>query len=536
MNLSMPVALPELLAHMPNGLVVLDQHGVVMAHNDAALLLLATPQHDWDGREFLDVIAGSPLEIDLRMLLAPPAAAAMRDLICQRAGGARVIELQLSPLHADDTHDGALLVVRDRTDRIQLEQLRAQRAAEISVLSQLARVANAARTTDALLHTIICELARIAPAVRVVFSLLQTDGTPLRLVSNEQLCDAPTLESQALIDYDSTWLQHILRANRPCIISVADAWLARTPIQAYLQQAGMRTVLAAPLATSAAPLGAMFVGHVDQRTMGPNEVQLFMSIGELIAEALDRTRHAEEALRARSMALATVGHELRAPLGSIIGFIELLEDGVFGELPAQIHEPLALMRYSGLALLRLINDLRDFSKIEADYQPIALESVDLATVIRDVVGALQPQLKKRGLAVQVAIAPALPLVYANSARLAQVLTNLLSNAIKFTDHGSITVRALADGERVRFSVADTGIGIAPQQQHIVFQEFRQIDNEHTRRYSGSGLGLAISRKLMQRMGGTLTMESTLGVGSTFYGEVSIVRKSPRETGQSGAST
>jgi signal transduction histidine kinase len=179
-----------------------------------------------------------------------------------------------------------------------------------------------------------------------------------------------------------------------------------------------------------------------------------------------------------------------------------------------------------VALLQLTNDILDFSKIEAGYLAIDLESVDLATVIRDVVGALQPQIRERGLALTLAIPPDLPQVQANSARLAQVLTNVLANAIKLTERGSIVVRAIDNGERVQFSVADSGVGIGPEQQRK--REFGQFENEHARRYGGSGLGLAISQQLMRLMGGTLTVESTPGVGSTFYGEVPIVPKSLRE--------
>jgi signal transduction histidine kinase len=531
MNLPMPIALPELLAHMPDGLVVLDQRGGVMAYNDAASHLLATPQHDWNGREFLDVIAGSPLEIDLRALLAPPIAAATCHLIYERADGMRAVELRLRPLYADNPGAGALLVVRDRTDRARLEQAREQRARELSALNRIARAANNARETDELLRTITRELVRVLPSARIVIGLLQPDGTTLRLVVDEPLRTASTLEGHAVTEYDVTQLQHILRAGQPRVISVADPELARTPAQAILQHEGVLTVLVVPLASLAAPLGAMFVGHADQRTIAPNEVQLFASIGELVSEAIARTRHAEEveeASRAKSTLLATVSHELRTPLSSIVGFIDLLEQGIFGELPEQVHEPLARMRHSSLALLRLINDILDFSKMAAGYLTIDLEPVDLARVIRDVVGALQPQILEHGLTVTVAIAPDLPQVQANSARLAQVLTNLIANAIKFTERGTITVRAMDDGERVRFSVADTGIGIAPEQQRILFQEFRQIEDEHTRRHSGTGLGLVISQQLMQLMGGTLTMESTPGLGSTFYGEVPIVAKSLHE--------
>jgi signal transduction histidine kinase len=531
MNLPMPIALPELLAHMPDGLLVLDHRGAVVACNDAAIDLLATPLRDWNGREFLDVIAGSPLEIDLRALLAPPIAAATRQLIYERADGMRAVELRLRPLYADDPGAGALLVVRDRTDRARLEQAREQRVRELSALNRLARVANIALGTDELLHTITRELVRVLPSARMVIGLLQPDGTTLRLVADEPLRTTATLEGHAVTEYDVTQLQHILRAGRPRVISAADPELARTLARAILQHEGVRTVLVVPLASLAAPLGALFVGYTGQRTIAPNEVQLFASVGELVSEAIDRARHAEEvreASRDKSTLLATVSHELRTPLSSIVGFIEMLEQGFFGELPERMHEPLARMRHSSSALLRLTNDILDFSKMAAGHLTIDLEPVDLAPLIRDVVGALQPQIQERGLALTVAIAPDLPQVQANSARLAQVLTNLIANAIKFTERGSITVRAMDDGERVRFSVVDTGIGIAPEQQRLLFQEFRQIENEHTRRHSGTGLGLAISQQLMQLMGGTLTVESTPGVGSTFYGEVPIVPKSLQE--------
>jgi len=272
-------------------------------------------------------------------------------------------------------------------------------------------------------------------------------------------------------------------------------------------------------------LGAMFVGHADDRAIEPGEVQLFETIGELATEAIVRTRlyeQAQEASRVKSAVLATVSHELRTPLNSIIGFADLLERGFFGQLPDGAHEPLAQIRRNSQTVLRLINDILDFAKIEAGRLEIALGPVDLPSVIHDAVGALQPQLHERGLELKLEVASDLPHVYANAERLGQVLTNLLSNAIKFTDQGSIAVRAWLDGDRARFSVTDTGIGIAPEQQRILFQEFRQIDSEHTRRYSGSGLGLAISRRLMQMMGGTLAVDSTPGVGSTFYGDVPAV--------------
>jgi signal transduction histidine kinase len=364
-----------------------------------------------------------------------------------------------------------------------------------------------------------------------VIGLLLPDSTTMRLVIDGSPPTASPSAARSVTEYDVTRLQHILRAGQPLELSAADPWLARTPLKAILRHTDMQAALMVPLAGPAEPLGALLIGHAAQRTIGPSEVQLFASVGELIAEGIARTRQADQiqaVSRSKSTLLATVSHELRTPLSAIIGFIDILENGAYGELPERMHAPLARMRQGGLAMLRLINDILDFSKIEAGYLAINLEPVDLATVIQDVVGALQPQIYQRGLAIHVILAPDLPLVQANSMRLAQVLTNLLANALKFTEQGAITVRALRVGDQVQFSVTDTGIGIALEQQRLLFQEFRQLENAYTGRNTGTGLGLAISRQLMQLMGGTLTVESAPGVGSTFYGAVPVVPHSLQE--------
>jgi signal transduction histidine kinase len=229
-------------------------------------------------------------------------------------------------------------------------------------------------------------------------------------------------------------------------------------------------------------------------------------------------------MRVCSAFLARVSHELRTPMTSIIGFAELLERGLYGELPARALEALLHVRRNSRTMLRLINDILDFAKIEAGHFTIELAPVDLSAVVHDVADMLEPQLRERGLELKLELGE-LPLVFGNHERLEQVLTNLAANAIKFTDEGSITIRASHNGRRVCFCVIDTGIGIAPELQEQLFQEFWQVDNEHAQRYPGSGLGLAISRHLMDLMGGSLTVESSLGGGSTFRGDLAAAADS-----------
>lgn len=267
----------------------------------------------------------------------------------------------------------------------------------------------------------------------------------------------------------------------------------------------------------------------------PDWVDLAMFISGLVAlgiaiwlvvKANLRVRRAEQAAEeAHSIKndfVAMVSHELRTPLTSIIGYIEMLQKGVYGPLAERMGEPLGYMRQSSLTLLRLINDILDFLRAEAGHLRVELQPVDLLHTAANVVGQLQPQISERGLEFEFDVPPGLPLVRANGARLEQVLMNLLSNAVKFTEAGRVSLRARCTGERVLVSVADTGCGIAAEHLELIFQEFRRVEAAG-RRAGGTGLGLAISRRLVQLMGGTLHVESALGAGSTFTIELPIAQ-------------
>jgi signal transduction histidine kinase len=528
-----PVTPQALFASLPDGLVVLDQCGIVSAFNERVprLLALATEGRTWIGQTFQRLIAGSPLEIDLRALFAPPAAAASHMIAYTHEQGIRGVELRLRPLYANNVRAGSLLVVRDRTDHAQREQMIEQRMNELSQINQLARAVNATRARDDLLQALTCELRQLLPGDRMVIGLLQPGGASLHRLVDESRHSLPAMDAQEVTGTDVVLLQSVLSAGQPLVIAVAEPLLNGTATQAILQQYGVRTVLVVPLARQAEPLGVLFVGQADDHAFTPDELRLSATVGEVVTDAIFRTRFSDvghETTQGTTTVLASITHELRTPLTSIIGYIDLLGRGIYGELPAHAHEPLGHMRRNSQTLLRLINDILNFSKIAAGRFTIDRTPVDLSSVIRDVVGAMQPQIQERGLELKAELAQDMPPVYANRERLEQVLTNLFANAIKFTTHGSITVRTTYVGGHVRFSVADTGIGIAPEHQRLVFQAFQQIENEYQERYPSTGLGLTISRRLMELMGGTLTMESTLGSGSTFFGDIPAVPETLRQ--------
>jgi signal transduction histidine kinase/CheY-like chemotaxis protein len=237
-------------------------------------------------------------------------------------------------------------------------------------------------------------------------------------------------------------------------------------------------------------------------------------------EDLRRAKTAADAANvAKSAFLANMSHELRTPLNAIIGFSEVLVDRKFGDLNEQQESYVGHVLESGQHLLRLINDVLDLSKVEADRMDLHLEPCDLPEVVGEVVGTLQEMTSAKGVSLTVSL-DALPLV-ADVGRLKQILYNLLSNAIKFTPAGgSVTVRSAVESlpsPSLRVSVADTGIGIRPEDQERVFREFEQIDSAYARAQRGTGLGLALTRRLVELHGGRLWLESEgEGHGSTFH--------------------
>jgi PAS domain S-box-containing protein len=236
-----------------------------------------------------------------------------------------------------------------------------------------------------------------------------------------------------------------------------------------------------------------------------------------IVEDLTERRRAERAEaenQAKSRFLALMSHELRTPLNAVLGFSQLLEHRDFGPLNDRQVRYVANIRTAGQNLLTLVNDLLDFSKAAAGRMDFRTEVVEVQALVDDAVSSMRLSADDKQLTVEQDVEPGLT-AYADAFRLRQVMLNLLSNGIKFTKAGSVTVKAHAVGEKTCIAVADTGIGIPTDKLPELFSEFSQLDSGFARTQEGTGLGLALTKRLVIGMGGTLTVNSIEGEGSTF---------------------
>jgi PAS domain S-box-containing protein len=261
---------------------------------------------------------------------------------------------------------------------------------------------------------------------------------------------------------------------------------------------------------------------IGERKRAEHERALYM---RELAEARDT---ALAATQTKSDFLANTSHEIRSPLHVVIGMTDMALDT---KLEPDARDCLGRARSAALALLGIINDILDLSKIEAGKLEVESAPLDVGATVREIVHLLEPSAAAKGLALACCVHPGLPAeLGGDPGRLRQVLTNLVGNAIKFTERGEVAVEVRAVRETpsrvaVHFAVRDTGIGIPPGRQRAVFESFTQADGSTTRKYGGTGLGLTISRQLVELMGGELRLDSMEGQGSTFSFTLDLVRRS-----------
>ncbi len=300
---------------------------------------------------------------------------------------------------------------------------------------------------------------------------------------------------------------------------------AESRVRGALVRAGYRALLAVPLVREDHLLGGLTVIRKATGAFAPEVIELLRTFAtqsalaiqnaRLFVEIEDKSRQLEVASQHKSEFLANMSHELRTPLNAIIGFSEVLTERMFGDLNEKQEEYLKTISSSGTHLLSLINDILDLSKIEAGRMELELTDFDLPTALDNALTLVRERAGRRGITLQATIDERLGVVRADERKIRQVVLNLLSNAIKFTPEGGrIEIQAVPGNGLVEVSISDTGVGIAPEDQEAVFEEFRQVGTSAAKQ-EGTGLGLALCRKFIELHGGGIRVQSEVSVGSTF---------------------
>jgi signal transduction histidine kinase len=291
-----------------------------------------------------------------------------------------------------------------------------------------------------------------------------------------------------------------------------------------MERAGFRAFLAVPLLRENRIIGALVVRRrvpglfsketVDLLKTFATQSALAILNARLFREIADKSRQLEAASRHKSEFLANMSHELRTPLNAILGFSEVLAERMFGEVNEKQAEYLQDILSSGRHLLSLINDILDLSKVEAGR--LELGQFHLPTALDNALTLVRERATRHGITLTQAVDKAVGDVVADERKVKQILLNLLSNAVKFTPEGGrVGLTATADQDLITIAVSDTGIGIAPEDQAAIFEEFRQVGRDDARTQEETGLGLTLAKKFVELHGGRIWVESQVGQGSTF---------------------
>jgi signal transduction histidine kinase len=392
--------------------------------------------------------------------------------------------------------------------------------------SEILRVISSSPTdAQPVFDAIAANAARLCSANEA--QVLRVEGEMLRLVAAFGVSAMPSvrrltrghLVGRAVIDRKTIHVRDLRQA------------LAEYP-ESTAAQYGVHSALAVPLLRDGVALGVIRISRAeirpftdkqiallqtfaDQAVIAIENVRLFKELEASNQEIAEKSRQIEVASQHKSEFLANMSHELRTPLNAVIGFSEVLTDRMFGELNEKQEEYLKDIHASGTHLLSLINDILDLSKIEAGRMELELTDFHLPTALDNALMLVRERAGRRSIALQMSVDERLGQIRADERKIRQVVLNLLSNAIKFTPEGGrIEVAAVSNDESVEVSVSDTGVGIAPEDQQAVFEEFRQVGTAE-KKAEGTGLGLTLCRKFIELHGGRIWVKSQVAVGSTF---------------------
>ncbi|GFO53486.1 hypothetical protein GMSM_04930 [Geomonas sp. Red276] len=433
--------------------------------------------------------------------------------------------------------EDAVLAQR-RAEELGREQART--AARLNLLAEVAGNLLASASPQEIVEE-LCTKVMAFLDCHVFFNFLVDQQTDcLRL----NACAGIPAEERAKIE----WLDYGVAvcgcaARDACRIVAEDIPNVPDPRTELVKSYGVQAYACHPLIAHGELLGTLSFGTRSRTHFSNEDLALMKAVTDQVAIAMERKQGesdllkakelADSATRAKSQFLANMSHELRTPMTGVIGMLDLV---LMDELTAEQRECIVTAHRAAHSLVRILNDILDMTKIEAGKLVIEERPFSLRSCVKDTFDVLLPAARGKGLHLETRVAEDLPDdLSGDHTRISQVLTNLAGNAVKFTEKGKVTIEVgggegSGAGRRlVTFTVTDTGIGIPDDKRSLLFREFSQLDESHSRRHGGTGLGLAISKEIVERMGGSITLASEPGKGSSFTFSVPLGQAAGKPT-------
>ena len=508
----------NIIQRTTDALIVVGADGRVRFVNPAAESLFGRSAADLIGSEFgLPIVRGEATELDIvRRDRDEPIVAELRAAETQwNSEAAQLISLR-------DITDRKK--AEQRAHRLVLEQASRERAEEANRRSRFLAEASAALDASLDLDTTLSELARlIVPRLAdwCVIELVEEDGAR-RLAAAQGLEERRALVEQLKQERTGagSGVAGLLQTEEVLLLRGLDSHRLRELAgdgAELLTQLGARSLVVVPLRSREQRLGALLVA-CDERNFDEEDLALAEEVAARAARAIDNARLYHAALaanQAKSDFLAIVSHELRTPLNAIMGYTDMLLAGIAGPLQEQQIQRLRRIDASARHLLQIIEEILSHAGLEAGREEPRPRGFALGELIEAITTVAEPLVREKRLEFDVRVRDPARSLFTDFGKVRQIALNLVSNAVKFTDAGTVALHADVEGDDLVIVVSDTGIGIAPEHHDRIFDPFWQVEQPLTRHAGGTGLGLSVSRRLAQVLGGTITVHSELGAGSTF---------------------